>query len=137
MNIALTYVVWIAYAIILVTSSALFVHYFGPQAIGSGIPEMKTILRGVILKEYLTLRTLISKMVGLTLSLGSGIPIGKEVSLKEINIKIWVSDFCAPTYAHLTLALSYLRSDICALIIAPLRIKSKKDDLVLADGITL
>uniref|UniRef100_A0A914C2E3 Chloride channel protein 2-like n=1 Tax=Acrobeloides nanus TaxID=290746 RepID=A0A914C2E3_9BILA len=77
-NIALTYFVWVIYAIFLVTGSALFVHYLAPQAIGSGIPEMKTILRGVILKEYLTLRTLVSKMVGLTLSLGSGIPIGKE-----------------------------------------------------------
>ena len=38
---------------------------------------MKTILRGVILKDYLTLRTLISKVIGLTFSLGSGIPIGK------------------------------------------------------------
>jgi chloride channel 2 len=46
---------------------------------GSGIPEMKTILRGVVLPEYLTFRTLISKVVGLTLCLGSGIPIGKEV----------------------------------------------------------
>ena len=32
----------------------------------------------MILKEYLTIRTLLSKMVGLTLSLGSGMPIGKE-----------------------------------------------------------
>ena len=47
--------------------------------VGSGIPEMKTILRGVILKEYLTFRTLGSKMVGLTTSLGSGLPFGKEV----------------------------------------------------------
>lgn len=39
---------------------------------------MKTIMRGVILKEYLTFRTLISKMIGLTTSLGSGIPLGKE-----------------------------------------------------------
>jgi chloride channel 2 len=41
---------------------------------------MKTILRGVILKDYLTLRTFISKAIGLTLSLGSGIPIGKMVT---------------------------------------------------------
>ena len=46
--------------------------------IGSGIPEMKTILRGVVLTEYLTFRTLISKMVGLCATLGSGIPVGKE-----------------------------------------------------------
>ena len=45
---------------------------------GSGIPEMKTILRGVVLTEYLTFRTLISKMVGLCATLGSGIPVGKE-----------------------------------------------------------
>ncbi|KAH7724780.1 Protein CLH-4 a [Aphelenchoides avenae] len=77
-NICLTFIVWVFYAVILVSASALFSHYVAQQAIGSGIPEMKTILRGVILKEYLTLRTLISKMVGLTLSLGSGMPIGKE-----------------------------------------------------------
>jgi hypothetical protein len=36
-------------------------------------------MHGVILKEYVTFRTLIAKMVGLTMSLGSGLPIGKEV----------------------------------------------------------
>ena len=46
---------------------------------GSGIPEMKTILRGVVLKEYLTLRTLIAKIVGLVTVLGCGVPVGKEV----------------------------------------------------------
>lgn len=40
---------------------------------------MKTILRGVVLKDFLTVQTLISKLVGLTFSLGSGIPIGKMV----------------------------------------------------------
>ena len=40
---------------------------------------MKTIMRGVVLKEYLTFRTLIAKIVGLTAALGSGMPLGKEV----------------------------------------------------------
>jgi chloride channel 2 len=40
---------------------------------------MKTILRGVTLKEYLTFRTFFAKVVGLTASLGSGMPLGKEV----------------------------------------------------------
>lgn len=39
---------------------------------------MKTILRGVVLTEYLTFCTLISKMVGLYTTLGSRIPVGKE-----------------------------------------------------------
>ncbi|EPB67884.1 hypothetical protein ANCCEY_13023 [Ancylostoma ceylanicum] len=38
---------------------------------------MKTIIRGVILKDYLTFRTLVSKVFGVALSLGSGVPIGK------------------------------------------------------------
>lgn len=52
---------------------------FPVEITGSGIPEMKTIMRGVVLKEYLTLRTLIAKVVGLSAALGSGLPIGKEV----------------------------------------------------------
>lgn len=40
---------------------------------------MKTVMRGVVLKEYLTFRTLISKVIGLTAAGGSGIPMGKEV----------------------------------------------------------
>ena len=42
---------------------------------------MKTILRGVVLKEYLTFRTGIAKIVALTAVLGSGMPLGKEVGL--------------------------------------------------------
>ena len=49
------------------------------KRLGSGIPEMKTILRGVVLKEYLTFRTGIAKIVGLTATLGAGMPLGKEV----------------------------------------------------------
>lgn len=45
---------------------------------------MKTILRGVVLKEYLTFRTGIAKIVALTAVLGSGMPLGKEV-FKNLN----------------------------------------------------
>ena len=41
---------------------------------------MKTIMRGIVLKEYLTFRTFVAKVIGLTASLGSGMPLGKEVS---------------------------------------------------------
>lgn len=51
--------------------------------VGSGIPEMKTILRGVVLKEYLTLKAFVAKVIGLTASLGSGMPLGKEVFSKN------------------------------------------------------
>lgn len=46
---------------------------------------MKTILRGVILKEYLTLKAFVAKVVALTAGLGSGIPVGKEVSGQSLR----------------------------------------------------
>lgn len=54
-------------------------HIFSGVLAGSGIPELKTILRGVVLKEYLTLKAFIAKVIGLTAGLGSGMPVGKEV----------------------------------------------------------
>ncbi|XP_076639754.1 chloride channel protein 2 isoform X1 [Colletes latitarsis] len=75
---ALQYVAWVALPVCLILFSAGFVHIVAPQSIGSGIPEMKTILRGVALKEYLTFRTLVAKVIGLTATLGSGLPLGKE-----------------------------------------------------------
>lgn len=72
------YVAWVSLPICLILFAAGFVHIVAAQSIGSGIPEMKTILRGVHLKEYLTYRALISKVIGLTATLGSGLPLGKE-----------------------------------------------------------
>ncbi|XP_056597262.1 chloride channel protein 1a [Triplophysa dalaica] len=77
-NIPLQYLVWVFYPMALIIFASLFCHLLAPQAIGSGIPELKTILRGVVLKEYLTLKAFIAKVVGLTAGLGSGLPVGKE-----------------------------------------------------------
>lgn len=73
------YFAWVSLPVCLILFSAGFVHLIAPQSIGSGIPEMKTILRGVTLKEYLTFKTLVAKVIGLTATLGSGMPLGKEV----------------------------------------------------------
>ncbi|XP_071538119.1 chloride channel protein 2-like isoform X3 [Panulirus ornatus] len=69
---------WVVIPTLLVIFSAAFCQWMAPSAAGSGIPEMKTILRGVVLKEYLTWKTLLAKMVGLAAVLGSGLPLGKE-----------------------------------------------------------
>ncbi|KAJ7990614.1 hypothetical protein DPEC_G00302220 [Dallia pectoralis] len=77
-NVFLQYLAWITHAVVLITFSAGFTQLLGSHAVGSGIPEMKTILRGVVLKEYLTLKTFVAKIVSLTTALGSGMPLGKE-----------------------------------------------------------
>ncbi|KAL2097959.1 hypothetical protein ACEWY4_007166 [Coilia grayii] len=77
-NMLLQYIAWVTYPVVLITFSAGFTQILAPQAVGSGIPEMKTILRGVVLKEYLTFKTFVAKVIGLTCALGSGMPLGKE-----------------------------------------------------------
>ncbi|KAG8014169.1 Chloride channel protein 2, partial [Nibea albiflora] len=77
-NLLLQYIAWVTYPVVLITFSAGFTQILAPQAVGSGIPEMKTILRGVVLKEYLTFKTFVAKVIGLTCALGSGMPLGKE-----------------------------------------------------------
>ena len=46
-----------------------------PAAAGSGIPEMKTILRSPsVHKEFVKLPVLVAKLLGLVLALGSRLP---------------------------------------------------------------
>ncbi|XP_070207143.1 chloride channel protein 2-like [Littorina saxatilis] len=77
-SLPLQYFAWVSYSVLFILFAVGFSHIVSPQAVGSGIPEMKTILRGVVLKEYLTFRTLVAKVVGLCSSLGSTLPFGKE-----------------------------------------------------------
>uniref|UniRef100_A0A8C7TE54 Chloride channel 2c n=1 Tax=Oncorhynchus mykiss TaxID=8022 RepID=A0A8C7TE54_ONCMY len=77
-NVFLQYLAWVTYPVVLITFSAGFTQLLAPQAVGSGIPEIKTILRGVVLKECLTFKTFVAKVIGLTCALGSGMPLGKE-----------------------------------------------------------
>mmetsp|Transcript_68178 Transcript_68178/g.197444 ORF Transcript_68178/g.197444 Transcript_68178/m.197444 type:complete len:779 (-) Transcript_68178:239-2575(-) len=45
---------------------------------GSGFPEMKAMLFGTILDNYLTVRVLLIKAFGLAMMLAAGLPVGKE-----------------------------------------------------------
>lgn len=47
-------------------------------AAGSGIPEIKTILSGIVIHGYLGGRTLFTKCTGLALAVASGLSLGKE-----------------------------------------------------------
>uniref|UniRef100_A0A7E4UQV7 Chloride channel protein n=1 Tax=Panagrellus redivivus TaxID=6233 RepID=A0A7E4UQV7_PANRE len=69
---------WVSFMTCLVAGAAVICKYISREAIGSGIPNIRVILDGFMLSNYFTLRTLFAKVTGLVLTLGSGLPIGKE-----------------------------------------------------------
>ncbi|XP_077302121.1 chloride channel protein 3 isoform X2 [Arctopsyche grandis] len=80
----ISYLFYIIWALTFAALSASLVRMFAPYACGSGIPEIKTILSGFIIRGYLGKWTLIIKSVGLILSVSSGLSLGKEGPMVHI-----------------------------------------------------
>ena len=64
--------------IFLVVCAVGTISWFQPAAAGSGVPELRAILSGIWIREYLGIRTFLVKIVALAFSLSSGLPIGLE-----------------------------------------------------------
>ncbi|KAK4336757.1 hypothetical protein RND71_044220 [Anisodus tanguticus] len=71
-------------AVLFVVTAGLLVKTFAPYACGSGIPEIKTILSGFIIKGYLGKWTLLIKSLGMVLAVATGLSLGKEGPLVHI-----------------------------------------------------
>ncbi|GMT15546.1 hypothetical protein PFISCL1PPCAC_6843, partial [Pristionchus fissidentatus] len=69
---------FVAWAVGMSTLAVLLVKVFAPYACGSGIPEIKCILSGFIIRGYLGKWTFLIKSVGLILASASGLSLGKE-----------------------------------------------------------
>ncbi|XP_057257302.1 chloride channel protein ClC-Ka [Pezoporus wallicus] len=70
--LVLKYLSWTIYPIAMTTFSTGFSESITPHSGGSGIPELKTILTGVVLEDYLAIKTFGAKVVGLTCTLAAG-----------------------------------------------------------------
>eukprot|EP01048_Picozoa_sp_COSAG05_P001612 COSAG05_NODE_55_length_23493_cov_709.337907_22_plen_745_part_00 len=77
-SFVLSYLIWIVWGGLLSMAATLIPKHIDDNAIGSGLPQMKSILSGFVINRYLSLRTLISKSSGLTTALAAGLCIGKE-----------------------------------------------------------
>ncbi|XP_052793749.1 H(+)/Cl(-) exchange transporter 4-like isoform X2 [Mya arenaria] len=73
-----SYIFYILWGCMFALMAAMFVRVFAPYACGSGIPEIKTILSGFIIRGYLGKWTLLTKSIGMMLSVASGLSLGKE-----------------------------------------------------------
>ncbi|KAM8990022.1 chloride channel protein ClC-Ka isoform 1-T1 [Ara ararauna] len=70
--LVLKYLSWTIYPIVMATFSTGFSQSITPHSGGSGIPELKTILTGVMLEDYLAIKIFGAKVVGLTCTLAAG-----------------------------------------------------------------
>ncbi|XP_065552829.1 chloride channel protein ClC-Ka isoform X2 [Lathamus discolor] len=70
--LVLKYLSWTIYPIVMTTFSTGFSQSITPHSGGSGIPELKTILTGVVLEDYLAIKNFGAKVVGLTCTLAAG-----------------------------------------------------------------
>ncbi|GAB1289174.1 Chloride channel protein ClC-Ka [Apodemus speciosus] len=84
----LRYLSWTVYPVALLSFSSGFSQSITPSSRGSGLPELKTMLSGVVLEDYLDIKNFGAKVVGLscTLATGSTIFLGKVNKAKEIEM---------------------------------------------------
>ena len=76
---------WSLFTVSMMMFSLLLTFNISPVAAGSGIPQMKTQLTGAKIKNYLSLKTLAAKLVGLTTAVGAGMFIGQEGPFVHIS----------------------------------------------------
>ncbi|XP_072837514.1 H(+)/Cl(-) exchange transporter 5 isoform X2 [Pogona vitticeps] len=80
----LNYFLYVLWALLFSLLAVLLVRGFAPYACGSGIPEIKTILSGFIIRGYLGKWTLVIKTITLVLAVSSGLSLGKEGPLVHV-----------------------------------------------------
>uniref|UniRef100_A0A2K6GSX7 Chloride channel protein n=1 Tax=Propithecus coquereli TaxID=379532 RepID=A0A2K6GSX7_PROCO len=77
-------IMYIFWALSFAFLAVSLVKVFAPYACGSGIPEIKTILSGFIIRGYLGKWTLMIKTITLVLAVASGLSLGKEGPLVHV-----------------------------------------------------
>ncbi|KAF8781587.1 H(+)/Cl(-) exchange transporter 3 like protein [Argiope bruennichi] len=80
----LSYTLYVLWSLLFALLACSMVKTFAPYASGSGVPEIKTILSGFIMRGYLGKWTLIIKSVGTMLTVSAGLSLGKEGPLVHI-----------------------------------------------------
>ena len=72
------YLFWVLSSMLFAALAQSCIKYISAMASGSGIPQIRATMSGVMLPNLLTFRTLISKVFGMIFMLSSGLSLGKE-----------------------------------------------------------
>jgi H+/Cl- antiporter ClcA len=68
----LNFLLWVFSAVILLLIATSVGRFISPEADGSGIPEVKTVLSGIAIYRYFSVEAFIAKCLGLLAGIGGG-----------------------------------------------------------------
>lgn len=80
----LEYITFVLFSVLFASGASLLVNRYSIYAKQSGIPEIKTLLGGTVIRRFLGLWTLVVKSLGLCLAVASGMWLGKEGPLVHV-----------------------------------------------------
>jgi len=92
---------WWTWAVVFGFSSILCVRYIAPQAAGSGIEQVRSIMTGYSIPGYLDMNTLVAKLVGVVTIQASGLTLGKEGPFVHIACSLASLLLSLPMFAEL------------------------------------
>ncbi|KAG9237001.1 chloride channel-like protein 3 [Amylocarpus encephaloides] len=78
------YFFFILFSVVFGLSASILVKEYAPYAKHSGIPEIKTVLGGFVIRRFMGVWTLVIKSLGLCLAVASGMWLGKEGPLVHV-----------------------------------------------------
>ena len=78
------YVLYVLFSALFSGCAAVLVKDYAKYARHSGIPEIKTVLGGFVIRRFMGLWTLVVKSLGLCLAVASGLWLGKEGPLVHV-----------------------------------------------------
>ncbi|KAE8349455.1 chloride channel [Aspergillus coremiiformis] len=78
------YIFYVLYSVVFALCATVLVRSYALYARHSGIPEIKTILGGFVIRRFMGPWTLVIKSLGLCLSVASGLWLGKEGPLVHV-----------------------------------------------------
>ena len=80
----LAYMFYLIFTFLFAVAACILVIFYAPHARFSGMPEIKTILSGFIIRGFLGFKTLVFKSIGLILVVAAGLWVGKEGPLVHV-----------------------------------------------------
>ncbi|QDS74680.1 hypothetical protein FKW77_000207 [Venturia effusa] len=78
------YVFFVGFSVLFAACASILVWEYAPYAKHSGIPEIKTVLGGFVIRRFMGAWTLVIKSIGLCLAVASGLWLGKEGPLVHV-----------------------------------------------------